>query len=357
MDDLKTLQDNARGERHVISDDCLFPLPKDMSTWDGCVRVWNSALSFESRWKSILNDAICSGNDGAFETNAFLFWDKNLPLLIARLNRARCLMDEAVEKACRIRYGFGMGSVLQFPPDNSLDDDSGLAYMTLGGLPLTGEKPELRFFFQAVHEFNGGYITANSGMNFLNRHPDSFMDGVIVRNDIKPIKPGDSPVHSLPLEVFDDELMKSLRDRICPSGFESDRKSVLFAFWNETLQMQKNSNSKFKDGDIILVKGRAKRCFHVVYVNGGDQEQMACYNPLLKHGNDSDAIRFMSISYLRTSTHRFELALPASDFGSVDRLSSSESMMLAMLETTRMRLADPRLPREKIQNDNSTNKT
>jgi hypothetical protein len=216
-------------------------------------------------------------------------------------------------------------------------------YVTGGGLPCVGHEPDVRISIQEVCEFNGGHLTSRGGILFFNGHPDSFMDGALVRDDIKPVKPGDSPVHWLPLEVFDDELMKTLRSRIDPKGLSSDRRSVLLSFWEQTLWIQKVASWPFTNGDIIRVNGRGKRGFHVVYAGGHKDKYLSCYNPKSKSGKKLDVIELLSLSDLSYRSNKFELALRVSDFASDGiKMSSTVGMVLAMIETTRMRDVDRR---------------
>lgn len=318
-----------------VDDDALFPAPVAYSTWDGCVTVWNRSLDFEDERKKYLVSIVKrTAENGKFLPRDKGFLELSLDALSGKMALANEIQDCAFDKACRLRYGFGIGDVIEI----DTEDGTRFAQVKSGGLPRTGHKPDVRFTLNMVEPFQDGWLSVSVGLPLLNGSPEDVAKGVRVRHDIKVTKPTDSPIHWLPVELCGDDFFRTLRSSVNPMGLNLDRKSVLLAFWEETLWQQRRSPWFFQDGDIIAIKKPSRSLFHVVFCSGNfDEKHITCYDPSTPKKRDSAWPYSLSHISIPRGT-KVSCALPAvSYYGSRKRKSIPPelSMAFAIRETAR----------------------
>jgi len=192
-----------------------------------------------------------------------------------------------------------------------------------------------------VESFQDGWLSVSVGLAPLNGAPESIAQNIRVRPDIKVTRPADSPVHWLPVELCGEDFLRTLHSSINPNGLNIDRKSVLLAFWEETLWRQRRSPWSFRDGDIIAIKKPSQPLFHVVFDAGGsyEEQRISCTDP--RGFKTRGAARMFG-----TLTHvslprgtKVSCALPAASYyGGTEYIPSELSMAFALRETARRTL-------------------
>jgi hypothetical protein len=313
-----------------ISDEALFPLPRDLSTWEGCVKVWNDCLDFSQHWERVLKGCIARGEDGALAKEDFLLWDQDLDALVGRLQLAEEVTDRAFWHAVGGRYGLVKGDVIETDGDR----ETYLLQIEGGGLPRRGNPDDVRFTCSMVEPMCGTYISAKVGLPMVHGHPDSLSMEFKKRDDVRPIQANGSGVLPLPPELFEEVVEKMARE-INPNGLSIDRKSVLIGFWRETIWRQRTSPWSFEVDDILRVKPSSGRAFHVVYCHSMRAESISCYIPKAKAKPE---VSLLALGNLSAKSNKLSLAVAQSDFCRSDRKVGVEALMvMAMRETSRSR--------------------
>ena len=318
-----------------VDDDALFPAPALYSTWDGCVSVWNRCVDLaEERGQYLLSIVKRTAESGNISPRDAGFLEISLDALAGKLSMAHEIQNRAFDKACRLRYGFGVGDVIEI----TSEDGTRLAEIRGGGLPRSGHEPDVRFTVNMVEPFQDGWLSVRVGLPLLNGTPETIAQTIRVRPDIKVTKPTDSPVHWLPVELCGDDFLRALRSSINPNGLNIDRKSVLLAFWEETLWRQRRSPWQFSNGDIIAIKKPSQPQFHVVFHAGGsyDEHSISCTDPRGSKTRGSERM-FGTLTHISIPRGtKVSCALPAvSYYGSSEYIPTGLSMAFALRETAR----------------------
>lgn len=314
-----------------ISDDCLFPLPSALSTWDGCVKVWNDCLDFEQHWEGVLRECISRGVEGALSKDDMLLWDSDLDALIGRLAQSDRLKDQAFWAAMQLRGGLAKGDVVE----SDSKDGKALVQIEGGGLPRRGRTPDVRFTVRMVEPMCGQYIAVQVGLPFVQCSPDELEGSLRKRGEIKPLKADGPGVLPLPPELFGD-VVEKLKGEINPTGLNIDRRSALLAFWHETIWRQRTRPWPFEEQDILRVKPTSGRPFHVVYMNSWKEDSISCYKPKSK----GDGSMLLALDNLSAKSNKLSVEVPRRAFCRDGERTPVEALLvLAMRETARARQA------------------
>ncbi|GIL13726.1 MAG: hypothetical protein K8L99_33770 [Anaerolineae bacterium] len=323
-----------------VDDDTLFPAPVAYSTWDGCVAVWNRCVDLaHERGQYLLSILKRTAETGNLSPRDAGFLEISLDALAGKLSLAHEIQNRAFDKACRLHYGFGVGDIIEI----ASEDGTRLAEIRSGGLPRTGHEPNVRFAVNMVEPFQDGWLSVSVGLPLLNGAPETIAQNIRVRSDIKVTRPTDSPVHWLPVELCGEDFLRTLRSGINPNGLNIDRKSVLLAFWEETLWRQRRRPWPFSDGDIIAIKKPSQPVFHVVFHAGSsyDEQNISCTDP---RGSKTRGAARMFGTLTHVSLPRgtkVSCALPAASYyGGAEYIPLELSMALALRETARRTLGN-----------------
>lgn len=323
-----------------VDDDTLFPTPVAYSTWDGCTTLWNRCVDLtQERDQYLLSILTRTAKTGELSPRDAGFLELSLDALAGKLALAHEIQNRAFDRACRLRYGFGVGDIIEI----ASDDGVRLAEIRGGGLPRTGHEPDVRFTVNMVEPFQDGWLSVSVGLPLINGAPEAIAQNIRVRSDVKVTRPTESPVHWLPVELCGEDFLSPLRSRINPNGLNFDRKSVLLAFWEETIRQQRRSPWSFSDGDIIAIKKPSQPLFHVVFSAGGsyDKQIISCTDPrgLKSGGSERTFGTLTNISLPRGS--KVFCALPAASYyGQAEYIPTELAMALALRETARSKPAN-----------------
>jgi hypothetical protein len=234
----------------------------------------------------------------------------------------------AFEAACRLRYGFGIGSVLDVKGDG---DQRILVQVRGGGLPRRGAEPDVRLTVNMVEEHCGRHLSASVGFPMLQFSPDEGAHEFKVLSGIDPIQPSSPSVPPLPIELFG-EVISALRRKTNPTGMHVDRASVLLEFWEQTMTTQR-AVMPYTSGDILRVKPKSGAAYHVVFHYSNSEAAISCINPL-RRGRDDYLLG--SSTTLSTGSNSLSLAIAGKDYLQHDSyLNTSASLVMAMRETSR----------------------
>lgn len=259
-----------------------------------------------------------------------MIWDQDLDALVGRLQLADELADRAFWDGVGGRYGLAKGDVIETEGDG----ETYLLQIEAGGLPRRGHPDDVRFTCRMVEPMCGTYISARVGLPMVHGHPDSLSMEFKKRDDVRPIRANGSGVLPLPPELFEAVVEKMARE-INPNGLSIDRKSVLIGFWNETIWRQRPSPWSFEVEDILRVKPRSGRAFHVVYCKSMRAESISCYIPKAKA---KQGVSLLAIDNRSAKSNKLSLGVARSDFCRPDRnIGVAALMVMAMRETSRSR--------------------
>lgn len=318
-----------------VDDDALFPTPVAFLTWDGCVETWNRCLEYQNeRCQYLLSVLERAADSGRLSPTDRGFLELSLDALAGKLALALEIQNRAFDTACRVRYGFGVGDVIEADSADGLR----LCEISGGGLPIDGHKPNIRFTVNMVEPFQDGWLSARVGFPVIDGTPESLAQNIRKRPDVKLTKPTDSPVHWLPLELLDHDIISVIRNRINPKGLSINRNSVLLAFWEKTLFLQQQNQTPYNDGDIIAIKKPSTPLFHVVFQGDSSKDKgcIMCYDPRGSQYKGGERL-FGELTRLSiTRGTKLSCALPASSYyGSTQHLPHELSMAFAIRETAR----------------------